>query len=139
MLHIKYIKTTKGGNIMAEAKEKPVREVKERVREYRDEYADISTEFTRLIRESYLTGFQIGLSLWERNLKAIGRQIDQWVSAQESYARLMEAVNFWGGNSKPISNQIEKIFALQRDYVNQMRSLSERGIQQMDEELRERS
>lgn len=127
---------------MAEAKNRSVRETKERIKDYTEEYTDIGQDLTRLVRESYLESFQLGLSLWERNLKIIGKQADRWISAQEGYTRLIGKFNPWSDNSRSengqsVSGQIEKIFSLQRDYIDQIKNLSERGMQQADRELRE--
>jgi hypothetical protein len=127
---------------MAEAKNKSARETKERVKEYTEEYTDIGQELTRLVRESYLESFQLGLSFWERNLQIFSKQVEQWMSAQEGYTRLIGTVTPWSGSSRSangqsVSAQIEKIFSLQREYVDQLKNLSERGMQQVDRELRE--
>lgn len=127
---------------MVEAKNKSGRETKERVREYTEEYTDMSQDLTRLVRESYFESFQLGLSFWERNLKIIGKQAEQWMSIQEGYTRLMGKSNPWNGNShaengQSVSSQIEKIFSLQRDYIDRIKNLSERAQQQTNGELRE--
>lgn len=127
---------------MAETKNKSVRDAKERVKDYTEEYTDMGQELTRLVRESYLESFQLGFSLWERNLKTIGKRVERFMSMQEGYAKLMETFNPWSGNSHSenghsVSGQIEKIFSLQRDYIDQVKNLSEKGMQQVDRELRE--
>ena len=137
---------------MAEPKDKAretetrsrIRETGERVKDYVEDYTNIGEELTRLVRESYLTGFQLALSIWERNLKMFGRQIDQLISIQEGYANLIGTVNPWVGTSRSHDNQsvnshIEKIFSLQRDYIDQIKNLSEKGIQQVDREVKERA
>jgi hypothetical protein len=74
---------------------------------------DITRGLTGLVKENYLMGFQLGLSLWKENLKVINNQIEQWVAVQESYATQIrelfarfpaEAVNFWDGNPRFVNN-----------------------------------
>ena len=137
---------------MAEAKDKTretetrskIRETGERVRDYVEDYTHIGEELTRVVRETYLNGFQLALSLWERNLKIFGRQIDHLISIQEGYANLIGTVNPWVSTSHSQDNQsvtshIEKLFSLQRDYIDQIKNLSEKGIQQVDREVKERA
>ncbi len=38
---------------------------------------DITRELTGFVRENYLMSFQLGLSIWERNLKIINSRNDQ--------------------------------------------------------------
>jgi hypothetical protein len=51
-----------------ETREKPI---KERVRDY----TDIPRELTGLVKENYITGFQLGLFLSEKNLKEHPRKL----------------------------------------------------------------
>jgi hypothetical protein len=115
-----------------ETREKLLEEIKVR------DYIDIAKELTGLVKENYFVGFQLGLSLRGANSKTINNQIEQWISAQESYATLMrellerfptEAVNFWG-NPKFVTNHGEKIIALQKDYASVVMNTSDRFMKE---------
>lgn len=121
-----------------EIKEKPAKEIKKEELKVRD-YTDIARELTGLVKENYLRGFQLGLSLWEGNLKIINNQIDQWATVQEGYTMLMrelterfpiEPVNFFGSNSKFANNQVERIIALQKDYFSVLMSTLDRFMKE---------
>jgi hypothetical protein len=109
-------------------KEKALEEIKVR------DYTDIAREIAGLVKENYLMGFQLGLSLWEGNLKIMSSQIEQWVAVQEEYTTLIrelgksptEAFNFWSGNSKFVNNHVEKIIAFQKDYSSTAINTSDR-------------
>jgi hypothetical protein len=108
------------------------------LRDYTEDSADIAKELTRQISESYLTSFKLGLSLWENNLKMMTEYFGQWLSVQRDvYSSLLQIVNV--RNAEPFFNKdlIEKTFSVQRDYIDQIRNLSERGIQTIDREVRE--
>jgi hypothetical protein len=115
---------------MEEARKEKAEEIKEKPSKIKKEeskagdYIDIARELAGLARENYLMGFQLGLSFWERNLKIMNNQIEQWVSVQEEYTTHMretfdkEAVNFWNGNLKFVNSPVEKMIAIQKDYSN---------------------
>jgi len=98
------------------------------------DWTDIPRELTELVKENYLTGFQLGLSLWEGNLKILSNQIDLWMSAQEGYTKLMrelekfppEMASFWSNSLKPVNGQTDKILALQKDYSDAVLNTSDR-------------
>jgi len=115
-----------------ETREKLLEEIKVR------DYIDMAKELTGLVKENYFVGFQLGLSLWEANSKIINNQIEQWISAQESYATLMrellerfptESVNFWG-TPKLVTKHGEKIIALQKDYSSVVMNTSDRFMKE---------
>ncbi|HSE84054.1 MAG TPA: hypothetical protein VLB01_05870 [Thermodesulfobacteriota bacterium] len=108
------------------------------VRDYTEDSAYIAKELTRQISESYLTSFKLGLSLWENNLKMMTEYFGQWLSVQQDvYSSLLQMVNVRSADSFLNKDLIEKAFSVQKDYINQIRNLSERGIQAIDREVRE--
>jgi hypothetical protein len=115
-----------------ETNEKPLKEKVVR------DYTDIARDLTEYVKENYLTDFEIGLFLWEENLKIISSQIEQWFTVQQQYTTLMrelgkfptETVNFWIGNPKFINSQIGKIFALQKDYSTALMNTSDRFMKE---------
>lgn len=108
------------------------------VRDYTEDSADIVKELTRQISDSYLTTFKLGLSLWENNLKMMTEYFGQWLSVQQDvYSSLLQMVNVRSADSFLNKDLIEKAFSVQKDYINQIRNLSERGIQAIDREVRE--
>jgi hypothetical protein len=116
-----------------EIKEKPIKEIKVR------DYMDTARELTGFVRENYITGFELGLHLWEENLKIINSQIDRWISVQEEYTNLIKdifdrlpnkEVTFWNGDSKLASAHIEKMISSQKDYSNIVMNTSDRFMKE---------
>ncbi len=92
-------------------------------------------EFTGLVKESYLNGFEFAVSLWEENLKSLNTQVDYLINAEkdyvkslkEFYSNLPKEVNpFGNGNSKALDDGVDRIVAFQKDYVSAVRSLSDK-------------
>ncbi len=50
------------------AKDRPAKEIENEIRGYTEGYADTIRGLTELLRENYLSCFQLSLSLWEGNL-----------------------------------------------------------------------
>jgi hypothetical protein len=62
----------------------------------------------------------------------------QWLSVQQDvYSSLLQMVNVRSTDSFLNKDLIEKTFSIQKDYIDQIRNLSERGIQTIDREVRE--
>jgi hypothetical protein len=132
---------------MAEAKSRgkearrKARETEDLVRDYTEDSVDIARDLTKQVRDSYLTSFKLALSLWENNVKMINEFIGQWVSLQqEVYTSLMDVANLRSlhGDLRFGSDLIERTFAIQRNYIDELRNLSERGIEEIDREVKER-
>ena len=133
---------------MAEAKSRgkevrrKARETEDLVRDYTEDSVDIARDLTKQVRDSYLTSFKLVLSLWENNAKMINEFVGQWVSLQqEVYTSLMDIVNlrsFRSGDLRFGNDLIERTFAIQRNYIDEVRNLSEREIDQIDREVKER-
>lgn len=114
------------------------REAEDTVREYTEDSLEISRELTRQVRDSYLTSLKLGLSLWENNLKMINEYVGQWLSIrQELYTSLTNMFIPNNGDPDIGLSLIERTFSIQRQYVDRMRDLSERGVQQVERELKE--
>jgi hypothetical protein len=104
--------------------ERHTKKVKKEELKVRD-YVDTSRELTGLVKDNYLSGLQICLSLWEENLNTMNKQIDQWMSVQERYSTITrelfgkfptESAKLWSDNFKTISGHIDKVLTLQKDY-----------------------
>ncbi len=129
---------------MANTKKKARQEVKnqarrtsETVRGYTENYEDIATDLTKQVRDSYLSSMKLSLSLLEENFKMLNRFIGQWVSVQHQiYSSLVDMGNPHRGNVDFGKDLIDKAFAVQRDYIEEIRNLSEKGIQKMQQEAR---
>ncbi|HEX3034381.1 MAG TPA: hypothetical protein VHT73_04500 [Thermodesulfobacteriota bacterium] len=129
---------------MANAKSKArevkskAREAEDTVREYTEDSLEISRELTRQVRDSYLTSFKLGLSLWENNLKMFNDVIGQWMSVRhELYTSLTDMFIPNNGDSDFGRSLIEKTFSVHREYIDKLRDLSEREAQQAERELKE--
>ena len=129
---------------MANAKSKAreirgkVREAEGTVRDYTEDSIDISRELTRQVRDSYLTSFKLGLSLWENNLKMVNDVIGQWMSVgHELYTSLTDLYVPKNGDPDVGRSLIEKTFSVHREYIDRMRDISERAVQHAEGELKE--
>jgi hypothetical protein len=127
----------KGKAARDEARRK-TRETGEMVRDYTEDSVDIAKELTKQVRDSYLTSFKLGLSLWENNIKMVNEYIGQWLSLQqELYTSFVDMINPRSGDVYFGRDLIERAFSLQRDYIDEVRNLSERGIERVGGEVRE--
>lgn len=115
------------------AKDRATTGIENEIRGYTEGYADTIRGLTELLRENYLSCFQLSLSLWEGNLKAVSSHIDQWLnlqhsyinSAKELYGKLPTSLN---GDSKPMDDQVDRFVTFQRGYVNLSRSVSDKLV-----------
>lgn len=113
------------------AKDRATKETKKEIRGYTEGYADTVRGLTELMRENYLSCFQLSLSLWEGNLKVVNSQVDQWLNLQQNYIdsvrELYEKLpTSFNGNSKSMNDQIDRFVTFQRDYVNLSRGVSDK-------------
>jgi hypothetical protein len=129
---------------MANTKKKAKGEVKnqarrtsETVRYYTENYEDIATDLTKQVRDSYLSSMKLSLSLLEDNFKMLNQFIGQWISLQHQiYSSLVDMSNPRKGDVNFGKDLIDRAFAVQRDYIEEIRNLSERGIQKMQKEAK---
>jgi hypothetical protein len=127
----------KGKAARDEARRK-TRETGEMVRDYTEDSVDIAKELTKQVRDSYLTSFKLGLSLWENNIKMVNEYIGQWLSLQqELYTSFVDMINPRSGDVYFGRDLIERAFSLQRDYIDEVRNLSEREIERVGGEVKE--
>jgi hypothetical protein len=96
---------------------------------------DVIKETNGLVKENYLAGFELTISLWEENLKVLSSQFDKWVASQKDCMNLMkdfqgksstEATNGWGIGLKPLVAQTEWFVSLQKDYLESVRVMSDK-------------
>ncbi len=114
------------------------RETEEMVRDYTEDSVDIAKELTSQVRDSYLTSYKLGLSLWENNIKMVNDYVGQWISLQqELYTSFVDTVIPRSGNAYFGRDLIERAFSIQRDYIDEVRGLSEREIERVGEEVKE--
>lgn len=101
------------------------------------DYTEMAREFTGLVKENFLIGVQLGLSLLEGNLKMINAQSEQLLAAQKEYYTTLtteiverfstEAVNFWNDNSR---NHPERVISFQKDFSNVVINTSDRFMKE---------
>ena len=99
------------------------------------DFTDSVKEITGLVKESYLNGVRLSLSLWEDNLKVLNAQVDQWFNVQQNYTNGIrkfyerfpkEVEALLDGNSIAMNGQINRIAAFQKDYVESARKVSDK-------------
>ena len=92
-------------------------------------------ELTGLVKESYLSGFEFTVSLWEENVRSLNTQVDYLINAEkdyvkslkEFYSNLPKEVNpFGNGKSKAIDDGVDRIVAFQQEYITALRSMSDK-------------
>ncbi|MBI2486566.1 MAG: hypothetical protein HYW01_06340 [Deltaproteobacteria bacterium] len=86
-----------------------------------------------LVKENFLVGFDLTISLWEENLKVLSSQLDKWLSLQRDYINLMrdfseklpnEGMKMWSEGLKPLHAQTDWFTSLQRDYIRSTQNSS---------------
>lgn len=94
---------------------------------------EIFKEITGLVKENYLNGVEIWISLWEENLKIINSQLENWLNIQQGYLNsLKEAYNRVQKDistltdPKVVFEEIERLLTLQKEHVDSLRRISNR-------------
>ncbi|HLE24515.1 MAG TPA: hypothetical protein VI935_02560 [Thermodesulfobacteriota bacterium] len=99
-----------------------------------EDCTNVVKENTGLVREKYLNGFKLPLSLWEENLKVLGTQVEQWHKFQEDYINAViefyEKFPSWNGDSKATNSHFEYFTAFQKNYVSLVIGASDRFMKQ---------
>ncbi|HEX3035306.1 MAG TPA: hypothetical protein VHT73_09250 [Thermodesulfobacteriota bacterium] len=114
-------------------------EASETVRDYTENYEDIVSDLTKQVRDSYLSSMKLSLSLLENNLKMMNQFVGQWISGQNQiYSSFVDMSNPQRGDFHFGTDLIERAFSIQKEYIDEIRNLSEREIQKMGREVRER-
>ena len=80
-------------------------------------------ELTGLIKENYIAGLELSLSIYNENVKLLEKQMESWLAVQHDCADVMkeflgkfpgEGAGLWGGSIKnPIAAQIDWYISLQ--------------------------
>jgi hypothetical protein len=100
------------------------------------DFTDTVKEITGLVRDSYLNGIELALSLWEENIKILNTQVDHWLDLEKDYINTLkdsyekfpkEIATFWDESSKTINGEVDRLFALQKEYIESVRSVSEKS------------
>jgi hypothetical protein len=90
---------------------------------------------TGLVKENYLVGFELTISLWEENLKVLNSQLNKWLSLQGDYLNLMkdaseklpnEGMRMWSEVFKPLSSPSDWFTSLQRNYLRLTQNASDK-------------
>jgi len=86
-------------------------------------------EITGLVRENYLDGLELSLSILEENRKALNSQVDQWFKFQQTY--INAGRKLYEKFPKDIAlfsngNPVDSLIGLQKDYVDLIRKASEK-------------
>jgi len=99
------------------------------------DFTEPAKEFSGLVKENFLNGFDFTLSLWEENVKALNNQVDYWFNAEKDflktvrdfYSKFPKELNPSGnGNSKLLEEGTDRIVAFQKEYVEIVRSISDK-------------
>lgn len=89
---------------------------------------------TGLVKENYLNGVELALSLWAENLKVLDSQVDQWFSFQQEYVKTgkewhkklpKETETVFNGSSKAIE-ELDRLVTFQKDYVKSVRTITDK-------------
>jgi len=91
---------------------------------------------TGLVKEGYVSGIGVALSLWEENLKILNAQVEQLLNLHQDYIKAgrefygkfpKEGAAPWNGNlQKTVNEGIDRFAAYQKDYVSSVRSVSDK-------------
>ena len=113
---------------MAEKKESKVKD-----------FTDTIDGFTGMVRENYLNGLKLAISIWEENQKVLNAQVDQWLNFQKEYVKASreayeklpkEVKELWNGNAKAMNDEVDRMIAFQKEYVETVRGISDRVIKE---------
>jgi hypothetical protein len=101
------------------------------------DYTEMTREFTGIVKENYLNGVQLGVSLLEGNSKMINAQSEQLLAAQKAYYTTLtteiverfstEAVNFWNYNSR---NHLQRVISFRKVFSNVVMNTSDRFMKE---------
>lgn len=92
-------------------------------------------EVSELMRDNYINGVQVALSLWEENLNFLNAQGDRLFDFQQDYIKTVgefysklpnELGPVGNRNSKLIKTGINLLAAFQKDNVGSIRSISDK-------------
>ena len=84
---------------------------------------------TGLVKENYLNGVELALSLWEENQKVLNAQVDQWLNLQQEFIKVgrelydklpKEVAIFSKGDS------VDRFVTIQKEYVESARKVSDK-------------
>jgi hypothetical protein len=106
---------------------------KRKVLKVRDSTNAIMTA-TGLVKDNFLVGFELTISLWEENLGVLNNQFNKWLSLQRDYINLMKDVSekfpddgmkMWSESFNPlISSPTDWFTSLQRNYLRSAQNAS---------------
>ena len=93
------------------------------------DFTETVKEITGLVKENYLNGLELSLSILEGNRKALNSQVDQWIKFQQTYVNAGRKL--YGKFPKDIAlfsngNPVDSLIGLQKDYVDLLRKASEK-------------
>lgn len=109
---------------MAETKE-ALKAVETKVKDFTDTVKGL----TGLVKESYLNGVDLYLSLWTENLKVLDSQVDQWLNLQQEY--INTGKDLYGKLPKEMgtfykADSVDRFVTVQKDYVASVRKVSDK-------------
>ncbi|HEX3034852.1 MAG TPA: hypothetical protein VHT73_06910 [Thermodesulfobacteriota bacterium] len=93
-------------------------------------------ELTGLVKENYIAGIELSISIWNENVRLLRNQMDSWLILQQDYANLMkefsqrfpgEGMRLWNGGLKtPFVAQVDWYFSLQNSYFELFKNALDR-------------
>ena len=99
------------------------------------DFSEPTKEFSGLVKENFLNGFDFTLSLWEENVKALNTQVDYWLNVEkdflktvrEFYSKFPKELNPSGnGNAKLLEAGSDRIVAFQKEYTDIVKTISDK-------------
>ncbi|MGH7808553.1 MAG: hypothetical protein ACRENT_10730 [Thermodesulfobacteriota bacterium] len=89
---------------------------------------------TGSVKENYLVGFELTISLWEENLKLLSSQLDKWLNLQRDYINHIRNISEkflnegmrWSEDLKPLHAQTDWFTSLQRNYIRSTQNSSDK-------------
>ncbi len=94
-----------------------------------EDYSEFLKGISGLVKENYLSGIGIALSLWEENRKLVNAQVEQLFTVQKEYADQVKSTLEKLSKDSPglqLNGSFDRITSAQRDYVNLVKNVSDK-------------
>jgi len=94
-----------------------------------EDYSEFLKGVSGLVKENYLSGLNIALSLWEENRKLVNAQVEQLFTVQKEYADQIKSTLEKLSKDAPgfqLNGNFDKMTSAQREYVNLVKNVSDK-------------
>jgi hypothetical protein len=88
------------------------------------ECSNAFSELPELIRRNYLLGFEIGMSLWKKNVEFLFNQMNQWAAMQREYNDIVKSLY---GKSPFEAINLSESFIMTEDTMDFFQKTAERN------------